>query len=144
VRAEFGAPAGTPLHNFYRGGPWVPNIPQNANVPAAPPVRLAQLAGAVVYAPPVISGPFDITMPAHQSSATGTWTVSGGTGSYSVNWVKLSNTGEAININATNTLSPTWSRVHNNTEGDSSWRLDVNDGVQTVSRTVDVFGASSN
>lgn len=51
VRAEFGAPAGTPLSAFVRGGAWVPNIAQNNGVPTAPPIRLASLAGAVKYQP---------------------------------------------------------------------------------------------
>jgi len=47
VCAEFGAPAGTPLSAFVRGGVWVPNSPQNANVPTGLPIALSQLAGAV-------------------------------------------------------------------------------------------------
>lgn len=57
VRAVFGAPAGTPLNQFYRGGPWVPNIAQNNNVPIAPPIRLAQLAGATNYVPMTVTVP---------------------------------------------------------------------------------------
>lgn len=55
VRAVFGAPAGTPLHAFVRGGAWVPNIAANNGVPTAPPIRLAQLAGATTYVPLAVS-----------------------------------------------------------------------------------------
>lgn len=46
VCAEFGAPAGTPLTSFLRGGAWVPNTPANAAVPAALPINILQLLGA--------------------------------------------------------------------------------------------------
>lgn len=46
VYAEFGAPAGSPLGFFLRGGPYVPNTAQNANVPTALPISMGQLCGA--------------------------------------------------------------------------------------------------
>lgn len=52
VLAEFGAPAGTPLSAMVRGGAYVPNIPQNSNVPTAPPVELLDFLGAA-NTPPV-------------------------------------------------------------------------------------------
>lgn len=55
VYAEFGAPLGTSLSAFLRGGPYVPNIPQNAAVPTALPTNLSQLAGAIKLAPPNIN-----------------------------------------------------------------------------------------
>lgn len=52
VLAEFGAPAGTPLSAMVRGGAYVPNIPQNSNVPTAPPIELLDFLGAA-NTPPV-------------------------------------------------------------------------------------------
>lgn len=46
VCTEFGAPAGTPLSAFLRGGAWVPNTPTNAAVPVALPISLLDLLGA--------------------------------------------------------------------------------------------------
>jgi hypothetical protein len=94
VRAEFGAPAGTPLHAFVRGGAWVPNVAANNNVPTAPPIRLAQLCGATKQPPFVVSGPSSV----YQSSPPNGsmmylgsgFTYSGGDGSPSFQWVQLS------------------------------------------------------
>ncbi len=46
VRAEFGAPLGTALGAFVRGGAWVPDVPQNSGVPTAKPISLGNLLGA--------------------------------------------------------------------------------------------------
>ena len=46
VCTEFGAPAGTPLAAFLRGGVYVPDTPTNAAVPAALPIALLDLLGA--------------------------------------------------------------------------------------------------
>lgn len=50
VYAEFGAPAGTNLGAFLRGGSYVSNTPGNANVPASLPISLGQLCGASAQA----------------------------------------------------------------------------------------------
>ncbi|HWB38413.1 MAG TPA: hypothetical protein VHA75_20545, partial [Rugosimonospora sp.] len=62
VYTEFGAPAGTRLTAFVRGGAWVPNTAANAGVPTAPPISLSQLAGATRYTPITISGPTTYTI----------------------------------------------------------------------------------
>lgn len=108
VRAEFGAPAGTPLNAFVRGGAWVPNTAQNAAVPIAPPIRLASLAGAAAYQP--------VTATASPNPATGngsgpnssgvvytgniTATGHGGHGSYTYAWSMVSGTASITNPNS--------------------------------------------
>jgi hypothetical protein len=144
MRSVFGAPANTPLHNFNRGGPWVPNVPANANVPTSGQIRLAQLAGATNYVPVSVSGPATLHMAAFVSTVSGTYTGSGGQGTLTATWTKNSNTGAAININDTHSFSPVFSRALNNTEGDSFWNLAVTDGISTANMTVEVYGASSN
>lgn len=46
IEAEFGAPSGTPLSAFVRGGAWVPDSAANANVPTSPPIKLTDFLGA--------------------------------------------------------------------------------------------------
>lgn len=46
ICSEFGAPLSTPLHQFVRGGSWVPNTPQNSGVPTSVPISMLQLLGA--------------------------------------------------------------------------------------------------
>ena len=48
VEAEFGAPSGTALGAFVRGGAWVPDGPAaNAGVPTAKPISLGDMLGTV-------------------------------------------------------------------------------------------------
>lgn len=45
VETEFSAPSGTPLSDFLRGGPFVPDSPANAGIPSALPLQLLDLLG---------------------------------------------------------------------------------------------------
>lgn len=95
---EFLAPAGTPISSFYRGGPYVPNIAQNAAVPTAGQISLLQFLGATRYAPYSLSvgqsgGYVFQAEPAPISrSVSGSLIASatGGTGSYSSSWAYVS------------------------------------------------------
>jgi hypothetical protein len=140
VRAEFGAPAGTPLHAFVRGGAWVPDTAQNSSVPTAPPIRLAQLAGAVKYQP--------VTATAAPTSASGsgsgpnpsgfvisntvTVTGHGGNAAYTYSWSIISG---SVAINAPSSASTYFSAQVFNTL-DAVARCTVSDG--TTSSYVDV------
>ena len=84
ILAEFGAPAGTGLAAMVRGGAYVPNIPQNANVPTAPPIGMTSFYGASNVPPVSISNqfasggiPFEGTPPAdpdaEPQAGEGTW-----------------------------------------------------------------------
>lgn len=56
ILAEFGAPPGTPLTAFLRGGAWVPNTPINVGVPTSLPISIRNLLGAsATPAPPPIN-----------------------------------------------------------------------------------------
>jgi len=46
IQDEFGAPRGTSLTEFVRGGRWVPNIVGNGNIPISPPISILQFYGA--------------------------------------------------------------------------------------------------
>lgn len=46
IQTEFGAPAGTALGQFLRGGIYVPNTAQNLGVPTALPISISQFVGA--------------------------------------------------------------------------------------------------
>ncbi len=46
VRAEYGAPFGTSLGAFVRGGAFVPDSPGNVGVPTAKPIALGDLLGS--------------------------------------------------------------------------------------------------
>lgn len=108
VRAEFNAPAGTPLHAFVRRGAYVPDIPQNANVPTAPPIRLASLAGATNYVPPSVSvaNVFGDTEGGTSNAYIGTANIvaSNGKPPYSYQTVYVS--GTAYNLTDANTANP--------------------------------------
>lgn len=57
IQDEFGAPRGTGITAFVRGGAWVPNTPTNASVPTSPPISLLSLLGAAAYTPMVVTVP---------------------------------------------------------------------------------------
>lgn len=143
VRAVFGAPAGTPLHDFVRGGAWVPNIPQNAGVPMAPPIRLAQLAGATNYVPLAVIGMGTTYWsgyrhrPPVQFSANPGASYTGGSGSTpSASWVRLSGDSRIVCTN-TAMINPNFYCYGGLDTDDpftvtATWRLTLNDGVSTA------------
>lgn len=49
VRAEYGAPLGTSLGAFVRGGAWVPDSPGNSGVPTVKPIALGDLLGSAAF-----------------------------------------------------------------------------------------------
>jgi hypothetical protein len=112
VRSVFGAPAGTPLHAFVRNGAYVPDIPQNANVPTAPPIRLASLAGATNYVPPSVSvaDVFGDTQGGTSNAYIGTANIvaSNGQPPYSYQTVYVS--GTSYNLSNTNTAHPSFNQ----------------------------------
>ena len=96
ICAEFGAPAGTPLSAFVRGGAYVSNTTPNAGVPTALPISLLDLLGARL-APPLIAsaGPATVYGSAEVgypivTSSTCTATATGGEGPISYAWGHVS------------------------------------------------------
>lgn len=58
IYTEFGAPVGTPLSQMLRGGQWVPNTPQNANIPTSLPISILDFIGAsgeAIFMPPALN-----------------------------------------------------------------------------------------
>lgn len=146
VCAVFGAPLTTRLFDFGRGGPWVPDIAQNAGVPPyGQQIRLVQLAGATNYQPPVISGPSSRAWsgegfrPPVDYTVGSAQTVSGNTNPYTAHWDKIS--GDAA-ITCTNptvvgaTFSCKGGLAGNPFTATAVWRLTVNDGVSNVTKDV--------
>lgn len=150
VRAEFGAPANTPLHAFVRGGAYVPNIAANSGVPTAAPITLHQLCGASAYQPPVITGPTEVdwfgyaSRPVTYFHTTSKQTVSGGNPSKTYSWVRISGSANIYN-GSTNTLAgafyasggydPGTGEIPP-TSSSATWRLTVRDGTSTVTKDI--------
>lgn len=147
VISVFGGPGN--LTAYYRGGPYVPNISQNAAIATSPgSLALSQFAGATNYvnvsasvSPSTISktnfgntaiGPVGPTNPV---TATG----SGGTGSYTYAWTRIS--GDAsTTISSSTTASVTFSRAScsDGVNYVSTWKCTVSDGTTSASGNVQV------
>lgn len=140
ARAVFGAPPGTPLHDLRRGGPWVPNIAANNNVPTSGPIRLAQLVGATNYQAIVISGPTSYNFgtilgatPPKTLVRNPGMSISGGNGSAGATWTERVHNSH-IACNDPNIVSPGFSAYGDINGGDAGtftavWRLTVSDGI---------------
>lgn len=137
VYAEFGAPAGTPLSAFVRGGAWVPNTAANANVPASLPIRLSQLAGAVKYVPVSLSlsksgGTFTCSGTSCPASANvniaAAASVNGGSGSISYSWAFVSGD-NSITPNSTVVQNPSFlATLRRNGTASAVWQCTASDG----------------
>lgn len=99
VISVFGGPGN--LTAYYRGGAYVPNIPQNANIAtSASSLRLSQFAGATNYvpvsasaSPNSVSGTLAVTSAGSFTVSTSSPSVatgSNGTGSYTFSWIRVS------------------------------------------------------
>jgi len=153
VYAEFGAPAGTPLTAFVRGGSWVPNTAANAGVPTAPPISLSQLAGATRYTPITLSGPttytigpIDVNRPPITETLVTSLSVAGGQGTITYTWAKQSGNANT-SCNNTAVLNPTFSATGNQGSNGSGpnvatttdvWTLTASDGQSSPSVTVTI------
>lgn len=147
VISVFGGPGN--LTAYYRGGPYVPNISQNAAIATSPgSLALSQFAGATNYVNVSASvSPATISKTSFGSAATGasgltnpvTATGSGGTGSYTYAWTLISGDASTTISNST-TASVTFSRANCNTGVDyvSTWKCTVSDGTTSASGNVQV------
>lgn len=142
VRAVFGAPAGTPLHDFVRGGTWVPNISQNAGVPTAPPIRLAQLAGATNYVPLAVTGAGTVNWSGYRHRPPVRFNVdpgagyTGGSSTPSASWVRISGDSQIVctNTAAINPQFYCYGGLDSDDPftADAVWRLTITDGVSSA------------
>lgn len=142
---EFGGPGD--LRSYYRGGPYVPDVGQNAAIPTDPnQLALSQFVGAVRYTPPVLGGPavvswdgYNIRPPRKFSTQTGT-TVSGGNAPTSIAWSLVS--GGGMTCDTPNVINATFSDYGGLYPGEDEvndtavWRLTYSDGITTVTKDV--------
>lgn len=146
VYAEFGAPAGTGLSQFLRGGPYVPNVAANAGVPTSLPIRLSQLAGAVKYVPISLGGSTFASgstcgLPTTQTtfSSVASITVSGGNPSPSISWAYISGDNTMSLTNPGSALNAQWSSaVNRGASKSATYRITVSDGISSATRDVAV------
>lgn len=144
VYAEFGAPQGTQLSAFLKGGTYVPNTSANANVPTALPISLSQLAGAVKYVNITASiTPTSLSASGHLSAepigtATATCNASGGNSSKTYTWSRVSGATQ-IQASPSGNLCgfsvPTGTGINTY---NAVWQCTVSDGVSSASPTVSV------
>ncbi len=148
IYAEFLVPPGTLFTQLYRGGPYVPNTPQNAAISTNPnALSVSQFYGAVRYvqfeisaSPPAV----DETVLGGPGSPSST-TVAGvthintsnGSGSFSFAWSLISGTAMTLTP-ANGGRDMTFSAViSKGLQRSAIYRCTVNDGVGST-RTVDV------
>lgn len=137
------------MSHYYRGGPYVPNISQNAAIStSASTLALSQFAGATNYVPvSVVVSPSTTSKTSLGSSATGTSgpagpvtaTASNGTGSYTYAWTRTSGD-TTTTISSTTASGVTFSRNSciNGTSYTSTWKCTVSDGTTSASGNVTV------
>lgn len=145
IYTEFGAPLGTPLSQFYAGGPWVPSA--NVNVPTKPPIGLLNLLGASAAAGgstglTATISPATIFTPTSQKTVTSGPVVvglTGATGTVSAAWSLVS--GDAsISISSPTGFSVTFRAVFP-VSGDSkaaTWRCLLTDSGTGKSGSVSI------
>jgi hypothetical protein len=144
VYTEFGAPQGTGLSAFLRGGAYVPNVSQNANVPTALPISLSQLAGAVKYVPITANiTPTSLSASGKLSAepintGTATCNASGGNGSTTYTWSRVSGATQIQASSAGNLCGfsvPTGTPIGTY---NAVWQCTASDGTSSASPTVSV------
>lgn len=91
ITTEFLAPLGTPLSQFLRGGPYVPNTAQNAGVPTSLPLSMSQLVGASRVLPTLavnVTPDTSVKLDDRGNTITEAFTanISGGVGPFSYSW----------------------------------------------------------
>ena len=71
IYTEFGAPFGTPLSEFLRGGVWVPDISINIGVPTVLPISILDLLGSSATEPTELIVMTAATNPSSMGEQTG-------------------------------------------------------------------------
>lgn len=144
IRAEFGGGYPIYISDYYRGGPRVPNTPANAGVPTSGIIYASQFYNATNYSAVTAGG--GTTSPYNSRSGAGSVSVgalctgSGGTGSYTYSWVRLSGATN-ININNASVSNPSFSTTfstNTNASRNAVWRCTVSDGTTSATRDYSV------
>ena len=149
LRNEFGGSNPVKLGDYYRGGPRVPNVSANSNVPTSGQISMNQLKGASAYIAPTISGSssqamsFDARPGTSSQSVSPGWTVSNGGANRTYSWTKVSG-GANSSASSTDTLNPSFSvsktfpskAMGTGTYSVTSdlWRLSFSDGTTSFTK----------
>ncbi len=137
IRAEFGGGYPIYIHQYYRGGPYVPNTPANYGVPTSGALYASQFYGASRSTPFTASLSPSWLSGNWPNSTNGTVSVgftvncAGGTGNYTI--VSRSVTGSAT-ISGSG-LSGTVSATGRNTSRSGTFTVVVSDGAAQITLT---------
>lgn len=137
------------MSHYYRGGPYVPNISQNAAIStSASTLALSQFAGATNYVPvSVVVSPSTISKTNTGTTSTGpsgqsntvTATASNGTGSYTYAWTWVSgDTSTAISSTTASGVTFSRSSCSDSVQYVSTWKCTASDGTSSASGNVTV------
>ena len=125
--------------DYYRGGPYVPNIPANAGISAsANGLSMTQFSGADKTSPLSVSASdVNVQVPEGSFSAGGSSyaSASGGTGNYTYTWQFLS--GVQCHQGSLNSSGLTFEITHGTAE--AQYRVTVSDGVTTAYHDIFVW-----
>lgn len=142
VRAEFGAPVGTPLHAFVRGGSWVSDNSVNNGVPTSPPISLGDLLGASAYTPMTVSAPnvyaTNPTGNANYMTFPTTIEVTGGNAGKTYSFTHVSGQSFTINSPSSSQTKFTQTGTPPAATYTGTYKFTVNDGTASVSKTFTV------
>lgn len=142
IKAEFNGTSNK-LRDYYRGGAFVPDIPQNANIPTSGAISLFDFYGATNTPPlsylltgdpsPTGTAPGNPTYPVSISTSTLKMTASGGIAPYTFSVQRIAgNNNDFFSIvvaSASNYTSWKWTKTYcsDNTSYNERWRLTVVD-----------------
>ena len=145
IAAEFNNTGVVSLSNLYRGGLWVPDIPQNSNVPTSGAISLLDFLGATNYIP--ISGSLsqlsgEYRDPSAQPPIPGSRVIitnpranpSGGSGSYTYSWAITSGIA-TITSGASSQQCQISASVPNHSTMTGGIRCIVSDGTSSLTLT---------
>ena len=160
IIAEFGGATTQPLHDYVRGGSYVPNTATNAGVPISPPITIDDLRGASAYTalsittqpsndsqshrPPVRPGNEPISLSTSMTTANGT------VGSIVYSIANLTGDTGVISVgvtgNGTHSASITGTGTRNRFDGADysvTFRVKATDGTSTVYSNYITFSDTS-
>jgi len=146
IQAQYGGGAPFRLQDYYRGGARVPNTGANAGIPTSGPISFANFRGQggggalpLSATNAGASGTVIANAPATRTvTASGTVSVTGGSGSYTCTWTHLS--GDAsIPTPGANVFNPTFSAsVAKDSTITAVKRCTVSDGSSSTSTDMNV------
>lgn len=141
IAAEFNNIGIVTLSNLYRGGTWVPNIPQNSGVPTSGAISLLDFLGATAQPPLAgtlagLLGSFTdplLIRPPNQRfiNAYPTANPTGGSGTYTYSW-SITSGAASITAGATSRACTIGANVTNHSSVSGNIRCVISDGSSSV------------